>query len=302
MEKINKVAIVGAGALGVMYGWHLTKKLGQDRVFMIADEKRIYRYTKEGIFCNGEKCEFRFSAKSDGEKADLIIFATKFTALNLAIKEAFNSTHKDTILISVLNGIESEKLIREAFGEEHLLYCMVYGMDSYREGNHVHYKRMGTVAFGDKSNEVTRDVKLVKEFFDEAEIKSEIPKDIIHELWSKLMLNCGVNQVAAIYNTGYGSLQEQGEKRQMMIGAMREVKEVAKYEGIELTQDEIEQWMVILDKLDPDGMPSLVQDIRAGRKTEVELFSGSIKKLGIKYGVSTPINDFLYERIKEIES
>jgi len=303
MDKINKAAIVGAGALGVMYGWHLTKKLGQDRVFMIADEKRINRYVNEGIFCNGERCKFRFvdSTKTFGERADLIIFATKFTAMNMAIKEALNFVHKDTIFLSVLNGIESEKLIGEAFGEDHLIYCMVYGMDSCRKENNVHYENMGTVAFGDKSNEITHDVKLVKEFFSMAEIKYEIPKDIIHELWSKLMLNCGVNQVAAIYNTGYKSLQEQGKKRQMMLDVMREVKEVAKYEGIDLTEDEIDQWMVILGTLDPNGMPSLVQDLRAGRKTEVELFGGSIKKLGIKYGVSTPINDFLYEKIKEME-
>ncbi|MCL2320483.1 MAG: ketopantoate reductase family protein [Oscillospiraceae bacterium] len=303
MDKINKVAIIGAGALGVMYGWNLTKKLGKDRVFMIADENRINRYTGEGIFCNDERCDFCFidGSKNSEEKVDLIIFATKFTSLDTAIKEAQNFIHEDTILISVLNGIESEKLMREVFGTDHLLYCMVYGMDSYREGNHVHYKRIGTVSFGDKSNKITHDVKLVEEFLDEAEIKCEIPKDIIHELWSKLMLNCGVNQVAAIYNTGYGSLQVQGEKRQMMIDVMKEVKEVAKYEGIVLTEDEIKEWLMILDKLNPNGMPSLVQDLRAGRKTEVELFSGSIRKLGKKHEIVTPLNDFLYNKIKEME-
>ena len=115
------------------------------------------------------------------------------------------------------------------------------------------------------------------------------------------MLNDAVNQVVAVYETTYGGIQKQGKPREMVINVMKEVQKVAKAEGIELTDKEINDWMALMDTLSPDNAPSLRQDTKAKRKTEVELFAGTIKKLGKKHNIETPLNDFLYDKIKEIE-
>ena len=69
-----------------------------------------------------------------------------------------------------------------------------------------------------------------------------------------------------------------------------------------LTDGDVKAWLDLLDSLNPEGMPSMRQDTAARRKTEVELFSGTIRRLGKKYSVKTPVNDFLYEKIKEMEA
>ena len=81
---------------------------------------------------------------------------------------------------------------------------------------------------------------------------------------------------------------------------MREVMQVASAEGVTLTEDDFNQWVVIMDALDPTGMPSMRQDLKAGRPCELELFAGTIRSLGDKHGIDTPVNDHLYEGISAL--
>ncbi|MDR2736316.1 MAG: ketopantoate reductase family protein [Gracilibacteraceae bacterium] len=303
MKPIESVAIIGAGALGVMYGWQLTKKLGRENVCFAADKQRIEGYKKQGVLCNGERCDFRWVDRDHPDQTyDFVLFAVKFTAMEAAVETARGVCREDTIFLSVLNGIESERVIGDALGTEHLLYCVVHGMDATRTGSHVRFQNTGTIVFGDKNNRLTEDVKAVTELLERAKMSYQIPDDIRQKMWSKLMLNTGVNQVAAVFGTGYGGIQKEGAARQMMIDSMKEAKAVAACEGVVLTDEDVDQWLAVLDALDPEGLPSLYQDILAHRPTEVELFSGTVRKLGRKYGVLTPINDYLYETIKKLEA
>jgi len=122
------------------------------------------------------------------------------------------------------------------------------------------------------------------------------------KLWSKFMLNVGVNQTVAVYGSNYGDIQREGPAREMMIAAMREVITLAEKEGIMLTEDDITYWLHVLSKLSPEGKPSMAQDVEAKRLSEVDLFAGTVLELGKKHGIPTPVNKELYERIKEIES
>ena len=100
----------------------------------------------------------------------------------------------------------------------------------------------------------------------------------------------------------YEVITNPGEARDMMIAAMEEVKTISEHAGINLTGDDVDYWMPVLGSLNPAGKPSLRQDLEAGRETEVELFAGTVIKLGREYGVGTPVNDELYRRIREIEN
>ena len=88
----------------------------------------------------------------------------------------------------------------------------------------------------------------------------------------------------------------------MMIAAMREVLELSRYEGVKLTEDDLDFYVELMNTMSPQGMPSMRQDGLARRRSEVELFSGTIRKLGAKHGIPTPVNDWLYQRIHEMEA
>ena len=129
-----------------------------------------------------------------------------------------------------------------------------------------------------------------------------MPADIQHQLWGKLICNVGVNQACAVYDCCFNGIHVPGEAREAMIAAMGEVAAVGRACGIALTDDDVAYWLDIIDHLNPAGMPSLRQDVLARRPTEVELFSGTINRLGAAHGIPTPQNERFYAAIKELES
>ena len=116
------------------------------------------------------------------------------------------------------------------------------------------------------------------------------------------MLNVGVNQAVMIYKGTYGTVQHPGEARELMKAAMREVIVLAEKENVNLTEKDLEEYVSLLDTLDPNGMPSMRQDGVVHRKSEVELFSGTVLSLAKKHGVPVPVNQKIYEIIRDMES
>lgn len=302
--KIKNVSIIGLGALGIMYGHHLSQKMPRENLRIIADENRIHRYKEKGIFCNGERCDFHYVTPEERvEPADLIIFTVKFDGLEEAIRSVRNHVDENTIMISALNGIISEEMIGQAYGFEKVLYCVAQGMDAVKVGNKLTYDHKGILVFGDKEPGVISDkTKAVSEFFDSVELPHQVDTDMTHRLWGKFMLNVGVNQTVAIYKSNYGEILRVGEARDTMIRAMREVIKISEKEGVPLSEDDLNYWLDVLSTLSHEGKPSMAQDVDAKRPSEVELFSGTVLKLGQKHGIDTPVNKMLYEKIKEIES
>ena len=86
-----------------------------------------------------------------------------------------------------------------------------------------------------------------------------------------------------------------------MESAMREVVSIAGAAGVALSEKDMEEWNAVLRSLSPDGKTSMLQDVEAKRKTEVEMFSGKVMELGKKYDIPTPVNETLYRLIKVIE-
>jgi 2-dehydropantoate 2-reductase len=303
--EIKTVSIIGLGALGVLFGHRLSGHMPHDDLRIIADPGRIAKYRSEGVFCNGEVCDFNYLVP--GEKsspADLLIFAVKFTGLKKAIEDAANQVGPDTIIISLLNGISSENIIGRVYGDEKVLLTVAQGMDAVKVGNRLTYKNMGMICFGDRKagSEPSEKVRAVARFFDKTNIPYLVDTDMQKRLWGKFMLNVGVNQTVAVFEGDYGTIQKDGPARDTMIAAMREVLALSEKENVRLTEADLDYWLHILDGLNPSGKPSMRQDLEAGRKSEVGLFAGTVLALGEKHGLPCPVNRMLYERIMAAES
>lgn len=303
--RINSVGIVGAGALGIMYGSALVSVLGPGSVSFIVNAERGKRYSENTFTCNGRPCDFHYVSSETGTAAfDLVIFAVKATALLQAMEDAAAMIDDHTVIISLLNGVTSEKMLEERFGSGNVLYCVAQGMDATKDGYALKYAHIGQLRLGIPAScpEKRPALEAACEFLTRTGIPHVVEQDILHRLWSKLMLNVGVNQVCMVRRGGYGIVQVPGPARDEMIAAMREVIRVAAHEGITLTDEDLYGYVALIDTLSPDGMPSMRQDGLAGRRSEVELFSGTIRRLGRKYAVDTPVNDTLYETVLKMEA
>lgn len=301
---IENVSVVGMGALGILFGKYIQDKIGKESVSFVVNKNRMKKYVQQGIICNGERGSFNLIDEEIKKETDLLIIAVKATALDEAIKTAKNQVGEKTIIISLLNGITSEEIIGQAFGKEKVIYCVAQGMDAVKIDNKFTCSHMGELRIGIPKNEAYKQEKLnsVVEFFNSIDFPYTLEEDIIHRLWSKFMLNVGVNQVVMINEGNYGTVQKEGKERQMMKDAMKEVIELASYEGVKLSNKDLEGYVKLTDTLDPKGMPSMRQDGLMKRPSEVELFSGTVLKLAKKYNLEMKVNEYLYKKVKDMES
>ena len=232
---------------------------------------------------------------------DLLLFAVKFGGLQNAIETCRHLVGPDTLLISVLNGISSEEILGDAFGPEHVVWCVAERMAAKKEGNRVVCDPIGELAVGVPAGEDTSRLQRLTAFFDSIGFPYVVPADIRTHMWSKLLCNTGCNQAALVFQCDYGPLQVPGKPRDTMIGAMREVAAVANAEGVPLSEKDVAAWVDIIDHLPSNGETSMRQDGKNHRKSEVELFAGIIRRLAAKHGISVPVNDWMYQQIQEME-
>ena len=302
MKEIQSTAIIGMGALGLLYGNQIVSRLGSSGLRFIADRKRIQKYHSMEFTVNGEHRTFPMEDCETAAPADFVIVAVKYNALPEALNTMKNCVGPDTTIISVMNGISSEQMIGERYGREKVLYSIAQGMDAMKFGSSLTYTQAGELRVGALSPEQNNRLEAMTAFFDRAGISYTVEDDILHRLWGKFMLNVGVNQTWMAYETTYSGTLVPGEAHDTMIGAMREVIRLAHAEHVNLTEQDLDSYIDLLKTLSPDGMPSMRQDSLSHRPSEVEMFSGTVREMAKKHGLATPVNDRLYKRIREMES
>ena len=300
--SIEKVAIIGAGALGAAYG-SILYEMDPRGVCFIASGARHDKLKRDGVVVNGKPYGIAVMSPEEATPADLLIVAVKHHHLDQAIGEMKKAVGPATTILSVMNGIDSEERIGAVYGKDKVVYGLTLGIDAVREGNSVNYKNQGRIFFGEAKNpEMTDRVRRIKELFDRAGIAYVIPPDMIRSLWFKYMVNVGVNQTSAVLRANYGTLKTSPEARDLMDSAMREVIAIARAMQVDLSEKDIEEWYKVLEGLNPAGKTSMFQDVEAGRKTEVEMFAGTVIELGKRCGVATPVNQRLFDELRRIEA
>lgn len=300
MKEIKKVLLCGLGAIGTIYADKL-QRFDSENFRVLVDEDRLERYLCNPIVFNGVKLDFNYVLPSETNfKADLIIIATKYTGLDDAIKNIMNFVTDDTIILSLLNGVTSEDIIAAAYGKDKLLYSYFIGHSSVRCGNTIEHDDVNVVVFGAENN-LSDNVLRLKKFFDKSGINYKIPEDIKHAMWLKFMLNVCANQPTAILRMTFGEMLENKHFMNFAVNIMKEVQAIAKAEGVNNTESMIDETLNHLSKMIPDGKTSMLQDVEAGRKTEVNMFAGTVIDFGKKHHIPTPYNKILKEMIEIIE-
>lgn len=302
MHPIRKVLICGVGAVGSSYLERL-HVLDPARVGAIASGERRARLDRDGVTVNGRHLPVRTVGPGDGgPSADAVLVAVKQHHLPAAIEDMRPFVGDDTVVLSLLNGIASEEVLGAAFGPERILHGFVVANDVLREGSASRYSSIGRLVFGAAGG--TQDdprVLRLKALFDRAGIPSVVPADIIREQWWKFMLNVGVNQVSAVLRAPMGAFSTVPEVRELTRAASLEVVAVARAEGIALAPDEVDAIFPIIATLAPDGKSSMLQDVEARRKTEVEIFADEVGARGRRHGIPTPVNDVLGAILRGME-
>ena len=268
------------------------------------DEKRYVKYQTTPKIFNGKILELNYVLPENQDyKADLIIIATKNDGLSEAINNIKNFVGENTIIMSLLNGVKSEELIAEKYGWKHTLLSYFIGHSAMREGNKITFDGIGDIVFGIKDNNTEKnDIEIVKNYFDKLGISYKTPDNMLRSYWLKFMLNVSSNQPSAILKMTFGQMKDNPVFMKFMKEIMREVQQLAKAEGVTDTESMADEAIISFNKMIPEGKTSMYQDVEAGRKTEVDIFAGTVLELGKKHNIQTPYNAVLYDMIKVIEN
>lgn len=302
MKQIKRTAIIGMGALGLLYGEHIASADGNNAVSFILDENRFERYKSRSFTCNGKQIILPMQKASIKEAFDLIIVAVKYNSLESALETMKNCVGPDTIIMSVINGISSEEIIGNRFGQEKMIYTVAQEMDAMREDGNLHYTKKGVLCIGHLPQQNSENLDSVAAYFESIKLPYRIVENILYRIWTKWMLNVGINQTCAAFDTNYGETLSPGKPYNTFIAAMQEVIELSKLEGVNINPEDIQKWIEILKSFDQKGYPSMAQDRKARRKSELEMFAGTVLSLAKKHGINVPANQFLYNEIKRIEA
>ena len=299
MKEIRNVILCGLGAVGSVYADKLQHADCDFRV--LADKVRVEKYKKNPVTYNNKPLNLKYILPDDKSfKADLIIITTKVTGLKSALDEMKNFVKNDTIIIPLLNGVKSEQIVAEAYGKEKVLYAYFIGHSAVRTAHNTNHDGVNTLVFGSDNKKDEQTVETLKNFFKESNINYDVPQDIKHSLWLKFMLNVCANPITALFRMSFGEMLNNTAIMTLAVKIMKEVQAIAKAEGINNTEIMIEETLANLKAMAPNGRTSMLQDVEAGRKTEIDIFAGDIVRLGKKHNIQTPYCEFLTDAFNVI--
>ena len=181
-------------------------------------------------------------------------------------------------------------MIAEKFGSGKVLYAISarHRCGAGRECGDLHQTRHPLLLAEARNESHSPRVIAVKEAFYRAGVHYQIPEDMLRMLWWKFMFNVGINQASSVLGAPYGVFHTDQNARALMESLMREVLTLAQASGVNLTEQDLLDWYPVLHRLSPQGKTSMLQDFEAGRKSELEIFSGRVIQMGQKLGIPHP--------------
>ena len=298
--KIRSVAVLGAGAVGSYIIWGVSKckdiKLG-----VIAEGERAERLTRNGCMINQETYHPEVWTPEEAKDVDLIIVALKYGALPVALDSLQRSVGEHTTVMSLMNGVDSEELIAAEIGASHVLPSLIK-IASHKEGIGYCFNPETTIGiiFGElEAPYYSARVRAIEELFENAGMRYRITEDIEAEIWSKFRLNVSNNLPQAVLGAGVGCYQDSVHMRAISTGLRRELEAVAEAKGIDLSKADTSSNHG--SAVPPTARYSTLQDLDAGRHTEIDMFSGALMRMGKELGIPTPYNEYTYHMIKALE-
>lgn len=297
--KIQSVAVLGAGAVGSYVIWGLSEKK-DIKLGVIAEDERAGRL-KKGCRINDVTYHPDVWTPQEAHGVDLLIVCLKYGALPGALESIRAIVGENTIVMSLMNGVDSEDIIAEAIGASHMIYSVIK-VASHKEDDGYYFVPETTIGiiFGELQAPYDSErVQAIEALFADTGIHYRSTKFAQEEMWSKFRLNVCNNLPQAILGAGVGCYTDSEHMKAISDGLRRELEAVAAAKGIDMSK---------IEASSKHGSPvrasakfSTLQDIEAGRHTEIDMFSGALMRMGKELGIPTPYNEYTYHMIKALE-
>ncbi len=302
-----RIAIFGTGGVGGYFGGRLAQS-GANVVF-IARGKHLQAMRANGLKVDSIKGDFVINSiqvtddPNEIDPVDVILISVKAWQVSEAAKAMRPMVGPETVIVPLLNGVEAPSQLVGVLGAEHVIGGLC-GIISFVAGpGHIQHAGADPfINFGELDNKQSERVESLRQAFDQAEgVTVKIPPDIQVAMWRKFLLVAPWSGIGAITRAPLGTFLGLAETRQMLQKVMQEIFCVAQARDIVLPKDVVDETLVFLDSLPPNGTASMQRDIMEGRPSELEAQNGAVVRLGQEVSVATPLNNFIYHSLLPME-
>lgn len=310
-----KITVIGPGALGCLMGASLVKS-GEEVWFLDHDAERAKKLNGSGIKVEGLS-EFAVKVKATCEAEDigvseLVIICVKSYDTEDAVKEAKPAIGENTLVLTMQNGLGNEETIAEIIGQEKVIGGVTaHGATSLSDCAVRHAGKGETIIGRWYTSPARKDIKKwhiprrrleeVSAVLKKAGFETKISDNIKDVIWSKLVINAGINALSAITRLKNGGLIEYEWTRSIMRQAVLEAVKVAKRRRISLIYSDPIKKVESICSQTADNLSSMLQDFISGERTEIDYINGAIVSEGKGLDIATPVNAVLTDLVKSIE-
>lgn len=302
-----KIVIVGPGALGSLIAGFLKHKTKEEIWLLDRYEERARKQNESGIKIEGvsgnlmAKLNVTSKAKDIGA-ADIVIICVKSYSTEDACRDIKDIVTDKTYVLSLQNGIGNVQILNDHFGPERVIAGITNHGSTLLDVGKVRHAGRGETIIGTANGRVLGEIRNVATLLSKAGFETKISKDIESVIWSKLIVNVGINALTAITRLANGRLIDFEETRSLMRLSVQEAVKVVKRKRIKLAYDDAIQKVETVCKATGENISSMLQDVLHKKRTEIDFINGAVVRQAKALGIPTPVNEALTNLVKTIES
>ena len=301
-----KIIVVGSGAIGSLYGAFLSR-LEDTEVILVGRNPHVSAIQSKGLKIKGIMGEHIFKIKatkytSDVDNADLVIVTTKTYDTVTAAKSAKHLTDAGASILLIQNGLGTEDLVAKALNTTKVLRATTCMGALKTSPGVVTATGCGLTEIGSRYPENYELVENLSKMMKEVGFDVRTSENIEGVVWTKTLVNCGINPVGALTGLSNGDVYKNKALRGLIVRLVKEAVQVVEALGIELTTEDPVRYALGTAKATGDNINSMLQDLQAGKRTEIDAITGEVIRLAKQLGIETPSSEAVYVLVKALES
>lgn len=299
-----KIVVIGAGAMGSIYGGHLSVN---NEVYLVdTNQEVVEKINKEGLKIDEDGVTNLYHPKAvvstDGiENVDLVILFVKAIFSRAALEKNKNLIGPKTRLLTLQNGAGHEELLKEFVSEEYVVIGTTEDNGAILEAGHVRRGGVGKTNVGLLIEDKEEFLPKLKESFDSCGFQVKIHNNIQQLIWDKLFTNVSLSAVTGILQVDMGYIASNEYAWKMTTKLIQEAVLTAKAMGLTCDEEAIVEKVRLTSVNNPNGRTSICADLGAGRKTEVDTISGAVVRAAAKCNVEVPTHEFVVNMVHAME-
>ncbi len=299
-----RIAVIGVGAMGSVYGGHLSQ---YNEVILVDTNKLVVdQITANGLLIDEDgmtACYHpaAYSDTTDEKPADLVILFVKALFSRNALENNRSLIGPDTRLLTLQNGAGHEELLKEFVSEDRILIGTTEDNGAVLEPGHVRRGGTGITNIGMLNGNRDGFLEHLKENFGRCGFEVRIHGNIQYLIWDKLFTNVSLSALTGILQVDMGYIGANEYAWNLCCQLIHEAVMTAEAAGLVFDEKAVIEKVKKVSVNNPSGCISIRADLRDGRRTEVDTISGAVVRAARKYHVEVPGHEFVVNLIHALE-